>query len=42
MEDFLYSVEIRESISQDILARRKKYEVDSASKLREQSVFTVS
>ena len=53
MEDLLYSVQIRESILMSYLTRhlqrlvkswhrRKKWEVDSASKLWEQSGFTVS
>ena len=53
MEDFLYSVKIRKSILMSYFTRhlqrlvkfwhrRKKWEVDSASKLREQSGFTVS
>ena len=53
MEDLLYSVKIRESILMSYFTRhlqrlvkfwhrRKKWEVDSASKLREQSGFTVS
>ena len=53
MEDFLYSVKIRESILMGNFTRhlqslvkfwqrRKKWKVDSASKLREQSGFTVS
>ena len=53
MEDFLYNVKIRESILIGYFTRhlqrlvkfwqrRKKWEVDSASKLREQSGFTVS
>ena len=50
MEGLLYSVKIRESIYftrylQSLVKfwhRRKKWEVDSASKLREQSGFTVS
>ena len=53
MEDLLYSVKIRESILMSYFTRhlqrlvkfwqrRKKWEVDSASKLWEQSGFTVS
>ena len=53
MEDLLYSVKIRESFLMNyfmrhlprlvkFLHRRKKWEVDSVSKLREQSGFTVS
>ena len=53
MEDLLYSVKIRESILMSYFTRhlqrlvkfwhrRKKWEVDSASKLREQSGSTVS
>ena len=47
MEDFLYSVKIPESILMSYFTRHfgsaeKKSEVDSASKLREQSGFTVS
>ena len=53
MEDLLYSVQIRESILMSYFTRhlqrlvkswhrRKKWEVDSASKLWEQSGFTVS
>ena len=47
MEDFLYSVKILESILMSYFTRHfgsaeKKSEVDSASKLREQSGFTVS
>ena len=53
MEDFLYSAKIQESILMSYFMRylqrlvkfwqrRKKREVDSASKLREQSGFTVS
>ena len=53
MEDFLYSVKIRESILMSyytrhlqrlvkFLQRRKEWEVDPASQLREQNGFTVS
>ena len=53
MEDFLYNVKIRESILMSYFTRhlqslvkfwqrRKKWKVDSASILREQSGFTVS
>ena len=52
MKDFLYSVKIQESILMFFTRRlqrlvkfwhrRKKWEVDSASKLREQSGSTVS
>ena len=53
MEDLLYSVKIRESILMSYSTRhlqklvnfwhlRKKWEVHTASKLREQSGFTVS
>ena len=47
MEDFLHSVKILESILMSYFTRHfgsaeKKSEVDSASKLREQSGFTVS
>ena len=53
MEDLLYSVKIRESILMSYFTRhlqrlvkfwhrRKKWEVHSASKLQEQSGFTVS
>ena len=52
MKDFLYSVKIRESILMSYFTRHlqrlvkpwhrtKKWEVDSASKLGEQSEFTV-
>ena len=52
MEDFLYSVKIRESILMSYFTRhlqrlvnfwqrRKKWEINSAAKLREQSGFTV-
>ena len=47
MEDFLYNVKIRESILMSYFTvkfwqRKRKWEVDSASKLWEQSGFTVS